>query len=257
MLSKKDGFEVCKYIRKTSNVSIIMITAKGEDYDRKMGLDIGADDYIVKPFSPGEVTARIRAILRRVVNINENSSSVFKLLISTLLSISFTKLLTKMKAVAIKLSNEEYNVKTYVEQNDEIGELAYTIDMLCEKLYISSKESENLEKMRRDFISNISHELRTPVTVIRGSLEALCDGILNEPKKISEYHNQMLSESIRLQRLVNDLLDLSKLQNSDFKLKMTPLNLIDILNSSIRSMKPIANKKGINIILNNTTKYIW
>jgi len=66
MMPKKDGFEVCSEIRQTSNVPIIMITAKGEDADRIMGLDIGADDYIVKPFSPGEVMARIRAILRRL-----------------------------------------------------------------------------------------------------------------------------------------------------------------------------------------------
>lgn len=61
MMPKKDGFEVCQEIRKTSNVPIIMVTAKGEDADRIMGLDIGADDYIVKPFSPGEVMARIGA----------------------------------------------------------------------------------------------------------------------------------------------------------------------------------------------------
>ncbi|WP_291300877.1 response regulator transcription factor [Desulfosporosinus sp. BICA1-9] len=66
MMPKKDGFAVCQEIRKTSNVPIIMITAKGEDGDRIMGLDIGADDYIVKPFSPGEVMARIRAVLRRL-----------------------------------------------------------------------------------------------------------------------------------------------------------------------------------------------
>lgn len=66
MMPKKDGFEVCQEIRKTSNVPIIMVTAKSEDADRIMGLDIGADDYIVKPFSPGEVMARIRAVLRRI-----------------------------------------------------------------------------------------------------------------------------------------------------------------------------------------------
>lgn len=66
MMPKLDGFHVCKEIRKESNVPIIMITAKGEDYNRIMGLDIGADDYIVKPFSPNEVFARIRAVLRRI-----------------------------------------------------------------------------------------------------------------------------------------------------------------------------------------------
>lgn len=66
MLPKRDGFEVCKKIREKSNVPIIMVTAKSEDMDRIMGLDIGADDYIIKPFSPAEVMARIRAIMRRI-----------------------------------------------------------------------------------------------------------------------------------------------------------------------------------------------
>lgn len=67
MMPNMDGFEVCREIRKTSNVPIIMITARGEDFEKIMGLDIGADDYIVKPFSPGEVMARVRSILRRIM----------------------------------------------------------------------------------------------------------------------------------------------------------------------------------------------
>ena len=66
MMPKLDGFEVCRRIREESAVPIIMITARGEDFEKIMGLDIGADDYIVKPFSGGEVMARVRAILRRL-----------------------------------------------------------------------------------------------------------------------------------------------------------------------------------------------
>ena len=65
MMPKLDGFEVCRELRR-SMVPIIMVTARGEDFERIMGLDIGADDYILKPFSAGEVMARVRAILRRV-----------------------------------------------------------------------------------------------------------------------------------------------------------------------------------------------
>ncbi len=66
MMPLMDGFALCREIRRTSTVPIIMITARGEDFERVMGLDIGADDYIVKPFSGDEVMARIRAILRRI-----------------------------------------------------------------------------------------------------------------------------------------------------------------------------------------------
>jgi DNA-binding response OmpR family regulator len=77
MMPKMDGFEVCREIRKTSNVPVIMVTARGEDFEKIMGLDIGADDYIVKPFSPGEVMARVRAILRRITNADSQKQQVF------------------------------------------------------------------------------------------------------------------------------------------------------------------------------------
>jgi two-component system response regulator BaeR len=66
MLPGKNGIDICKEIRQTSQVPIIMVTAKVEEIDRLLGLEIGADDYICKPFSPKEVVARVKAILRRV-----------------------------------------------------------------------------------------------------------------------------------------------------------------------------------------------
>jgi len=68
MMPKMNGYDVCKQIRQTSNVPIIMVTAKTEEADRIMGLDYGADDYVIKPFSPREVMTRIKAVLRRVTD---------------------------------------------------------------------------------------------------------------------------------------------------------------------------------------------
>ncbi|MEI7885032.1 MAG: response regulator transcription factor [Clostridia bacterium] len=79
MMPKKDGFEVCRDIRKISNVPVIMVTARGEDFEKIMGLDIGADDYIVKPFSPSEVMARVRAILRRIGRADAKEKQVLEI----------------------------------------------------------------------------------------------------------------------------------------------------------------------------------
>lgn len=65
MLPEVDGFEVCRRIRKSSDVPIVMLTARGDDIDKILGLELGADDYMTKPFNPRELTARIKAILRR------------------------------------------------------------------------------------------------------------------------------------------------------------------------------------------------
>lgn len=75
MMPKEDGYEVCRKIRDKSDVPVILITARGEDFERIMGLDIGADDYIVKPFSPSEVMARVRAVVRRMGKKTKDSQS--------------------------------------------------------------------------------------------------------------------------------------------------------------------------------------
>ena len=126
--------------------------------------------------------------------------SIFLVLIlasisAILLSLSFTKPLNKIKNTAILLSEGDYEAQTDVKQNDEIGNLAQTIDKLALQLFKSSKESEHFEKMRQDFIINVSHELRTPVTVIRGSMEALCDNIITEPERIDEYHRREIGRA--------------------------------------------------------------
>ncbi len=86
MMPREDGYEVLRKIRACSNVPVIMITARGEDFERIMGLDIGADDYIVKPFSPNEVMARVRAVMRRMTKTETpgGSAEETKLVISNL-----------------------------------------------------------------------------------------------------------------------------------------------------------------------------
>ena len=76
MMPKMTGIEVCREIRKSSQLPILMLTAKGEEIDRIVGLELGADDYIVKPFSPREVVERIKAVLRRTSEQPKSDSSV-------------------------------------------------------------------------------------------------------------------------------------------------------------------------------------
>ncbi len=71
MMPKMDGLMVCRETRKESNIPIIMLTAKGEEFDKLLGLELGADDYITKPFSPREVLARVKAVLRRIHEMQE------------------------------------------------------------------------------------------------------------------------------------------------------------------------------------------
>lgn len=76
MLPELDGWEVCKQIRKSSRIPIIMLTARGETFDKVLGLELGADDYMVKPFDPKELTARVKAVLRRTSGAETNREEI-------------------------------------------------------------------------------------------------------------------------------------------------------------------------------------
>ncbi len=183
----------------------------------------------------------------KILAISILAALLFSLILSIFLSFSFTNPLNKMKRSAISLADGNYGTKTEVKQNDEIGELASAIDVLSIRLDEARKESEKLEKLRREFVANVSHELKTPVTVLRGSLEAICDGVVTEPEQVESYHRNMLKETIYLQRLVSDLLDLSRLQNTDFKIEMQELNIVDVLSDAVRSAGQMALKKEISV----------
>lgn len=114
MMPKMDGFAVCREIRKTSNTPVIMITARGEDFERIMGLDIGADDYIIKPFSPGEVMARVRAVLRRIVREEGQKKQFFSY---DNLSINLDEYLVTIGAEPVMLTKKETEILWTVATN--------------------------------------------------------------------------------------------------------------------------------------------
>lgn len=97
MMPKMNGLDVCKEVRKTKNTPIIMLTAKGEEIDRIIGLELGADDYIVKPFSPREVVARIKAVGRRL---QETSGTVDDM------TLTFGNLMISLKKYQVKYKGE-------------------------------------------------------------------------------------------------------------------------------------------------------
>jgi HAMP domain-containing protein len=106
----------------------------------------------------------------RILFISILTAFVLSVILSVLLALTFTKPLKKMKDTAALLAGGNYKVKTGIEQDDEIGDLAQTMDILSLRLHEAEEERKKVQKQRQDFITNISHELRTPVTVIRGSL---------------------------------------------------------------------------------------
>lgn len=117
VMPKKNGFDVCREIRKVSNVPVIMITSKGEDYEKIMGLGIGADDYIVKPCSPNEVIARIRAILRRIYF--EHSDTGSKVMKIHNLEIDMENFSVMIDGQKVMLTKKEMEILWVLAENKE------------------------------------------------------------------------------------------------------------------------------------------
>ena len=176
-------------------------------------------------------------------------TSMIALLVSVALSFFFSKWFTRpisrMERVAHSLADGQYDARTSIRMKDEIGSLAQTMDVLAERLEEARKRDEQLHNQQQQFFSNISHELRTPVTVIRGSLEALRDGIVTAPEEVRSYYEQMIRESRWLQQLIRDLLELSRLQNAEFTLEKAAFNLCDLLGDVAMSARTLCENRGV------------
>ena len=171
---------------------------------------------------------------------------IIVVLLAILLSRHFIDPLKRLQRTTAKLADGDYRARTNLDMQDEIGQLGDEIDMLAERLEEAESERHFTDASRRKFLSEISHELRTPVTVIRGSLEALRDGIVKEDD-VTEYYATMSASAASLDRLIGDLLELTRLDNPEFTLDMEAVNLQDVVEDAVRQTRQIASQKGVEI----------
>jgi len=118
MMPRMDGFTVCQRVREFSAVPIIIVTARGQDQDKVRGLDLGADDYLTKPFSVEELLARVRAVLRRSqFTASEQTRAMRTTMTLGELAIDFAQHLVRMDGREIELTPTEYRILAYLAQN--------------------------------------------------------------------------------------------------------------------------------------------
>lgn len=132
MLPKMDGWQVCREIRKTSSAPIIMLTAKGETFDKVLGLELGADDYVVKPFDAKEVMARVKAVLRRTKGDAEAQESEKKTVIYDNLEINITNYEMKVNGEAVDTPPKELELIYHFASNPN---RVYTRDQLLDEVW--------------------------------------------------------------------------------------------------------------------------
>lgn len=170
-------------------------------------------------------------------------------LLTVLISRRLITPLHQLMQVTQQMMSGQYAISTGITQDDEIGTLARHIDALSARLLAASRTQQELDTQRREFFSNVSHELRTPISVLKGSLEVLVDGMISDPEEVQSYLRQMLSDTNHMERLVRDLLELSRLKDTHFQIEMSRINLIDVLQETVRSLRQPAAAKSIPVTL--------
>ena len=125
---------------------------------------------------------------------------------------------------------------------DESGAILGTVCLVRDV-----SEAQRLEQLRRDYVANISHELRTPLTGIRGMVEPLIDGCMDTEAERQECYRVILKETVRLQKLVGEMLDMSRLQDGRLTVELEPMELPGILEAAARSMQAIADEAGVTL----------
>lgn len=156
MLPSLDGWQVCREIRKKGNTPIIMLTAKGETFDKVLGLELGADDYVVKPFDPKEVTARVKAILRRVsrvVEVEEVKEVMYEGIV-----VNMTRYELKVRDKVIDTPPKELELLFHLASNPN---RVYTRDQLLDEVwgfeyYGDSRTIDVHVKRLREKLENVS-----------------------------------------------------------------------------------------------------
>ncbi len=130
MLPKKDGWQVCREIREISSKPVIMVTAKGEVFDKVLGLELGADDFVVKPFDMKELSARVKAVLRRYqVHPRENDGEVIKF---ENMEISLQKYELKLNGKSVDIPPKELELLYFLASNYN---RVFTRDQLLDKVW--------------------------------------------------------------------------------------------------------------------------
>lgn len=153
MMPKMDGFTVCYRVREFSSVPIIIVTARGQDQDKVRGLDLGADDYLTKPFSVDELLARVRAVLRRSqFTAREHAQGLRASTATGELTVDYSQHLVTLAGREISLTPTEYRILAYLAQN--VGHVV-TQDLLLDHVWGSEYLGEshmlqvNINRLRR------------------------------------------------------------------------------------------------------------
>lgn len=211
----------------------------------------------VKEKSGGEITGAVMMVSmidrqtmglekgRALIYFSVTLAIILAFIVAGFFSRGLSRPLRQIGVHIAALAREDYSEITVKNSHSQIGIIEKSLDRLAGELRKAKMQRDNVEQIRRDFFANVSHELRTPITVMRGYTEMLADGIFEKPEQVQELHQRMLQECQGMERLVEDLFVLSKMQNPDFQMEMEPVSLQQVFGDVMRNGRILAKEKGI------------
>jgi two-component system phosphate regulon sensor histidine kinase PhoR len=152
-----------------------------------------------------------------------------------------------MAEVAAHVRAGELDRRMDVRSNDELGRLGETLNGMIDTLNQDIVRLRKLERVRTEFLGNVSHELRTPIFAIQGMLETLLDGAVDDPEVNRDFLRRTLNNTVNLNALLNDLIEISRIESGDMKMSFRFFDAGDFLRSIAGEMAPLAARRGITL----------
>jgi two-component system phosphate regulon sensor histidine kinase PhoR len=165
--------------------------------------------------------------------------------LSLVISQRISRPIKDMAAIAREIHGGNMDKRVSVCGDDEIGRLGAVLNEMLDKLNDDINRLRKLERVRSEFLGNVSHELRTPIFAIQGYLETLLNGAIDDPKVNREFLEKAYSNATRLNALLNDLIEISRIEFGEMKMSFRYFPLNDYLRSLVAEVKPLADRKGL------------
>ena len=163
------------------------------------------------------------------------------------LSSTVTERVNLLKGAAEKLAQGDLQARVPVNGRDEVAALSTAFNQMAEQLQSADRRQRELESLRRDLIAWVSHDLQTPLTSMRAILEALSDGVVDEPEMVKRYLSTAQRDVVSLSALIDDLFQMSQLDAGGFPLHRAPASLSDLVSDTLESFSELAKQQDIRL----------
>jgi signal transduction histidine kinase len=163
------------------------------------------------------------------------------------LSSTIVDRINKLQKIAVNVSEGDFTHRTDIPGRDEIANLAKSLNTMAEKLELAEKQQREMEKLHRDLIAWVSHDLQTPLTSIRAMVEALSDGIIDDHKTANRYFNAIQREVDSLSSLIDDLFQMAQMDAGGITLEIETNSLSDLISDTLETFTELASRHKVEI----------